>query len=204
MNAKQSTSRRISAVIGAVLLAAASAGASGANERAPLDFPALMRALAKIPALNADFSELRQTSYLATPLTLRGHLRYVAPARLEKHTLTPVEEHFVADGDRITVERNRRGNRERRQIDLNDYPQLRPYIDGLRATLAGDAARVERYYVPALSGTWGAWRLRLLPREATLRERIESVEIAGHEAVVTAVDVREANGDVSRMRVTPR
>ena len=184
------------AVLAAVLTPAAAAPKWG--------LPELMQAFARVPAMDSTFTEQRESSYLNAPVTLSGELRYVAPQRLEKHTLAPVNERFVADGDRLSVERLVNGKVQSHRVSLHDYPQLRPLIDGVRATLAGDGATLARYYTPGLSGNAQSWRLRLLPREAALRERISEVRIDGRAAVIIGVEIHEAGGDVSRMRITPR
>lgn len=166
--------------------------------------PELMQAFAQVSAVNSKFVERRESIYLNAPVVLSGELRYTAPQRLEKHTLAPVDERFVADGDRLSVERVVDGKAQSVRVNLNDYPQLRPLIDGVRATLAGDGATLTRYYTPGLTGNAQSWRLRLLPREAALRERISEVRIDGHAATIASVEIHEASGDISRMRISPR
>jgi len=50
----------------------------------------------------------------------------------------------------LTVETPTAG---RRQFDLNGYPQLRPFVEAIRATQAGDRAALERYYRLEFQGT---------------------------------------------------
>lgn len=186
------------------MIAALSASLAPAAAAPKWGLPELMQAFARVPAIDSTFTEQRESIYLNAPVTLSGELRYVAPQRLEKHTLTPVNERFVADGDRLSVERIVNGKLQSHRVSLHDYPQLRPLIDGVRATLAGDGATLARYYTPGLSGNAQSWRLRLLPREAALRERISEVRIDGRAAEIVGVEIHEAGGDVSRMRITPR
>lgn len=186
-------------ILGVLLSASASASAAPA-----WGLPELMQAFAQVSAVNSKFVERRESIYLNAPVVLSGELRYAAPQRLEKHTLAPVDERFVADGDRLSVERVVNGKAQSVRVNLHDYPQLRPLIDGVRATLAGDGATLARYYTPGLTGNAQAWRLRLLPREAALRERISEVRIDGHAATIASVEIHEASGDISRMRITSR
>lgn len=186
------------------MIAALSALLAPATAAPKWGLPELMQAFARVPAIDSTFTEQRESVYLNAPVTLSGELRYVAPQRLEKHTLAPVNERFVADGDRLSVERIVNGKLQSHRVSLHDYPQLRPLIDGVRATLAGDGATLARYYTPGLSGNAQSWRLRLLPREAALRERISEVRIDGRAAEIVGVEIHEAGGDVSRMRITPR
>ncbi len=61
-------------------------------------------------------------------------MRYDAPDRLEKRTLKPRAETLVLDGGELTVERAH----GRRVMDLRAYPQILPFVESIRATLAGD------------------------------------------------------------------
>lgn len=168
------------------------------------DIAALMQALARVQTLESKFIEQRESLYLTRPLTISGTLSYRAPRYLEKHSLAPIEERFIADGDKLSIERMRDGKATRHRLNLLDYPQLRPFIEGVRATLAGDLATLERFYTVALTGAASAWQLRLLPREASLRERIQEVRIQGQDTRIRAIEIHETAGDTSRMRITER
>jgi hypothetical protein len=49
-----------------------------------------------------------------------------------------------------------RGHR-RRSVALRDVPQAAPFIESLRATLAGDRAALERYFTVHFSGNLDRW-----------------------------------------------
>lgn len=168
------------------------------------DIAALMRALARVQTLESKFVEQRESLYLTKPLTISGTLSYRAPRHLEKHSLTPVDERFIADGDKLSIERVRDGKLARHRLNIQDYPQLRPFIEGVRATLAGDLTTLERFYTVALTGSAAAWQLRLLPRDASLRERIHEVRIHGADTRIRTIEIHEASGDTSRMRIIER
>ena len=95
----------------------------------------VMRALAAVPAVQAAFREEKTLAILQEPLVSSGMLYYRAPAYLRKQTLQPQPEEYEADDHWLTVETPTDG---RRQFDLNGYPQLRPFVEAIRATQAGD------------------------------------------------------------------
>jgi hypothetical protein len=175
------------AVAAAAMLLAAGAGAAGDLER-------IMRALAAQPASTVRFAESRTSALLREPLRAEGTLTHGAGGRLEKHTIAPREERLTVSGGTVTVER---AGGTPFTMRLADQPGVQAMIEGLRGTLAGDLAAIERHYRVELQGGYDDWRLFLLPRDPQLAELVSSVRIAGARGDVREVEIREASGDRS-------
>lgn len=189
--------RRLNGLALALLLLAPSA-------HAVWDIDTLLRGFAAVKSSRAAFSEQKYNALLTTPLQLTGELSYTAPARLEKIVATPVRERLIADGDRLRLERTRAdGGVSTHRLALDDHPLLRPLIAGVRATLAGDGATLARHYVVALNGSAQAWELNLLPRDAAVRAAIVRVRLQGRGTQIQAIEINEAGGDRSLMRLRP-
>src|SRR5579864_5215908 len=137
--------------------------APAASESWGLD--ALMRGLGTVQSATAHFVEHRYLHLLKKPLSSSGTLVYAAPGRLQKDTEEPKPEHLVVDGDTIAIERD--GKTE--TLQLADYPQIGAFIEGIRATLAGDRAALERFYTVSVNGTGEAWELLLRPRDPKMQ-----------------------------------
>jgi len=73
--------------------------------------PALMQALAQVPAAEARFTEVRRMHILRVPIELQGTLRYVRPDKLERRVLSPYEETIVIEGNQVSVDSPARGER---------------------------------------------------------------------------------------------
>ena len=71
----------------------------------------------------------------------------------------------------------------------------------LRATLAGDLPQLERHYKLDFSGARGGWTLRLAPRDAQVKGYVETITLAGAEARLRRIEIVEASGDRSVMRI---
>lgn len=163
--------------------------------------PAVMRALAATPAVEAAFREEKNLALLQEPLITQGVLYYRAPAYLRKQTLEPYPEEFQADGDWLTIETPEQG---RRDFNLTGYPQLQPFVEAIRATQAGDRATLERHYQLEFQGTLADWLLRLTPRDRQAAKFITVIVIRGQRAWIASVEILEPDGDRSLMTVTPR
>ena len=161
----------------------------------------VMRALAAVPAVEATFREEKTLAMLNAPLVATGVLYYRAPDFLRKQTLHPQPEDYEADGHWLTVETSEAG---RRQFDLNGYPQLRPFVEAIRATQAGDQAALERYYQLEFQGTPAAWSLRLTPRGVDAQRYVTAIVLRGRNVWIDSVETLEADGDRATMTITPR
>lgn len=159
----------------------------------------LMHELAGTERASARFVEQRFLQVLEKPLELTGRLVYEAPDRLEKHTLTPKPESMTIEGNRLVIESTSRNRR--RVVTLQDYPVLWAFVESLRATLGGDRETLERFYRVELDGRPDEWRLSLAPREREMSEVIRLITITGAGGWIGRVEVLEARGDRSVMRI---
>lgn len=161
----------------------------------------VMRALAAVQSVEATFREEKTLAMLEEPLVTHGVLYYRAPDYLRKQTLEPQPEDFQADGDWLTIEIP---GQDRRDFNLNGYPQLRAFVEAVRATQAGDREMLERYYRLEFAGVPADWNLRLTPHDPQITPYLSEIVIHGHKDWIDQVDMLEADGDHSVMTVTPR
>ncbi len=179
-----------------VTLAAGAPSAAGAAARAD-DFDRVMQLLIDQPHRRARFVEHQFLSILDRPLVSSGELLFDAPNRLVKRTLEPRPQTMTVVGDELSID----SGRKHRVLDLRDYPQIAPFVDSIRATLAGDRAELERHFEIEFDGGVDHWTLRLTPKDPVLARRISRILIAGARGDLTAVDIRETDGDHSSMRI---
>lgn len=165
---------------------------------APIDD--VMRAFAAIPHSTARFAEERVMPELDLPLPSRGRLSWQAPDRLEKHTTEPFEEIFRIVGDTLTLERPGRG--ERQSLSLDRAPEIRPLIEAMRATLAGDIATLQLHHEVSFSGTLQAWRMVLVPRSSRTRAAVQRVTLTGAGAAIRTMET-QGGGGTSRLTIEP-
>jgi len=158
----------------------------------------VMAALAAVRDSQASFVEEKELPELDRPLTSRGVLLWHAPARLEKRTVEPFQERLLVDGDRLLLE----GRDQRQELSLDTTPDIRPLVEAIRATLAGDAATLERYYEVRFSGDLAHWRMVLTPRSTRVLAAVQRITIEGEAGAVLVVD-RQGRDGHSRMAVTP-
>jgi hypothetical protein len=155
----------------------------------------VMRSLAARRHGEARFVELQYLSILKKPLESSGELVYDAPDRLQMRTLEPRAEDLVLTGMVLTAQRGR----TRRVLDLQSYPEVLPFVAGIRATLAGDRAALERMFRLQFSGDLSRWALDLVPLDARLATTLAEVRIVGAEDDLLQVETRRVGGDRSLM-----
>ena len=163
------------------------------------DLDEIMGLLAMRQHGRVEFIEQQFLSVLSHPIESSGELRFDAPDRLEKRTLKPRAETLVLSGGIMTVERAH----SRRVIDLHAYPQVQPFIESIRATLAGDRGALERLFHVDFTGSVARWTLTLIPLESKVKQSVAQVRIDGARDQLLRVEIRQPDGDRSLMTLRP-
>ncbi|MES2579572.1 MAG: LolA-related protein [Pseudomonadota bacterium] len=163
------------------------------------DINQLMQVLASVPSGHASFVEKKSIAMLEKPVESSGELFYNAPDRLEKRTLKPKAENMLLDKDKLIVEQ--RGKKH--VLALQNYPEVAAFIDSIRGTLAGDRKSLERTYQLSLEGDAQNWSLILLPIDNKMKKIVAKISIAGSGNALQTIDILQADGDSSRMTITP-
>jgi len=160
------------------------------------DLDAVMGLLAMRQHGRVEFIEQQFLAVLDHPVESSGELRYDAPDHLEKRTLLPRRETLVLAGGVLTVER---GGHARHVLDMHRYPQIQPFVESIRATLAGDRSALERVFHVEFSGSVERWSLVLVPLDQQLARTVKQVQIDGSRDQLLKVEIRQADGDRSLM-----
>ena len=189
-----------------VLTAAALAGtvpdtsaAAAATATQPADYERLLELLAERRQGRVSFTETQYLAILDRPLQSSGELLYAAPDRLEKRTLKPKAETLVLEHGVLTAHRGHRTY----VMALREYPQVAPFIESIRATLAGDRAALEGLFRVEFTGDLAHWTLLLTPADATLAAVVKDIRIEGERDAIRAVEIRQRDGDRSLLSIGP-
>jgi hypothetical protein len=161
------------------------------------DLDRIMSALAQRKHGHVTFVEKKFIALLDRPIESSGELLYDAPDRLEKKTLKPRPESLVLEGGVISAQRGR----HHYVLDVKQYPQVMPFIESIRATLAGDRAALERTFKVEIVGNFEEWTLVLLPADSKLTRTVKEIHIEGEKDLIRLVEIREADGDRSLLTI---
>jgi hypothetical protein len=101
----------------------------------------------------------------------------------------------VLAGGVLTIERGGRS----RVLDLHRYPQIQPFVESIRATLAGDRGALEKIFHVDFAGDMRRWSLTLVPLDSQLMRAVKQVQIDGSRDQLLRVEIRQADGDRSLM-----
>ena len=185
--------------VGVLTLVLAAACAAAAQSTAPPAFDELLKLLAARRHGHVTFTEVQELAMLDRPLQSSGELLYDAPDRLEKRTLKPRVQNLVLEHGVLTA---RRGHRTY-VMELRDYPQVVPFVESIRATLAGDRAALERFFRVQFDGTLAHWTLLLVPVDASLAGAVKDIRIEGERDAIRTVEIRHSDGDRSLLTIGP-
>ncbi|HYM27137.1 MAG TPA: LolA-related protein [Steroidobacteraceae bacterium] len=194
--------RLVPAALAVLWLAAGAAAGPPLPAATPLagahdDFTELLELLAARRHGRVSFTEVHDMAMLERPLRSSGELLYEAPDRLEKRTLEPRPETLILEHGVLTAQRGHRTH----VLRLHDYPQLVPFVESIRATLAGDRAALEHYFHVQFSGDLGHWRLELVPVDATVARTVRDIRISGEREAIRSVEIRQGDGDHSLLTI---
>lgn len=145
------------------------------------------------------FTEIHELAMLKQPVKSSGELVYRAPDRLEKHTIQPKPETLILDHGMLTAQRGR----HKYTVALSDAPQVVPFVESVRATLAGDTTSLKRYFTVGFQGDAAHWRLTLLPRDAAIAKSVRQIHMEGERDAILTVEIRESDGDRSLLSIGP-
>lgn len=159
--------------------------------------PQLMSGFAAVEESRARFHEEKHLAMLTEPLQLSGTLRYVRPDQIEKRITQPYPESLRINRDRLEWDTQGRT----RTLSLRSQPQIWALAESLRATLAGDLPALQRHYKVKLEGGRAQWTITLEPRYDSLSQFIEQIRLQGRDHQLRQVEIIEANGDRSLMRI---
>jgi hypothetical protein len=161
------------------------------------DLDRIMSALAQRKHGHVTFVEKKSIALLDRPIESSGELLYDAPDRLEKKTLKPRPESLVLEGGVISAQRGR----HHYVLDVKQYPQVMPFIESIRATLAGDRAALERTFKVEIVGNFEEWTLVLWPLDSRLTRTVKEIHIEGEKDLIHLVEIRETDGDRSLLTI---
>jgi hypothetical protein len=181
------------------LVLGAIAAATCAAASPPAAFDELLALLAQRQHGHASFTEVQTLAMLKEPLTSSGELFYEAPDHLEKRTLKPTPESLVLEHGTLRAQHGHRT----RVIEVADYPQVVPFVESIRATLAGDRAALERYFDITFEGDVGHWTLRLKPKDPGVAKSVAEITLGGEHALIATVAIRQSDGDHSLLTIGP-
>jgi len=168
-----------------------------AGDTGPLD--EVLALLAARSHGHATFTEVQTLAILDRPLESSGELLYDAPDRLEKRTVRPKPETLVLEHGVLIA---RRGHRTF-VLSLREYPQVVPFIESIRATLAGDRSGLERYFKLAFSGSVARWTLTLVPGDTSVARTVKEIRIEGERDLIHTVRIAQTDGDSSVLTIGP-
>lgn len=178
----------------AVLVGVVSAGTVDAPEWGLAE---LMAARADVSAERARFVEWRSVGMLKEPVRLTGTLVYRAPDYFRKTVKDPERRSMIVQGREVRVEKGS----ESRTYSLGDDALLGGIVAAIRGVLSGDRQALAAHFDIDFSGGRDAWVIQLTPARPELGNRIRRITVSGRADTLTVIEIHEANGDRTEMRI---
>jgi hypothetical protein len=161
------------------------------------DLDPLMGLLAERTHGHVSYVEEDHLAVLDRPVRSSGELLYDRPDRLEKRTLAPHPASLILEHGTVTIQSGSR----KHVVALSAYPQIAPFIESLRATLAGDRHALEQIFQVTFEGDLDRWTLTLVPLDAKLQGVVQQIRIEGARDELHVLSISQADGDHSVMTI---
>jgi hypothetical protein len=158
----------------------------------------LMQHLAQRQHGHASFVERHFIAILDRSIETSGELFYDAPDHLEKRTNLPKPESLILDRGTLSVHR---GSHDF-VLSLRDYAPVAPFIDSIRAILAGDLPALNRTYTLVFAVEGDRWHLVLVPRDAKLAKVVAKIQVSGVNDEIQTIEFERSGGDHSVMTIS--
>lgn len=166
----------------------------------PADAKALLGAFARMPGLEAGYTEEKRLALLALPLQSRGRILFLPPGYLFRQVEAPEPATLRITPDELVVE-----DRDRKEaIDLRRSDTLRVFVTSLVQVFAGDEAALQKAFTVTYTPDPKAerlWTLELLPKGEQLQRMMRSLTLRGEGEAVTVIEVVDPNGDRTTTRI---
>jgi len=171
-------------------------GAAAAEPEPPPSLEALMAGMAGTSGVEARFVETKEIALLAKPIQTRGTIVFVPPDRLARTTTEPSRTRLVIVGDRFGFRDEAGGD----AVDLSANPLAREFVTNFIVLFNGDLAALQARYDTEFHADASHWSLVLRPRGRPLSDLIERVTLTGAGREMTAMELRETDGDRTATR----
>lgn len=158
----------------------------------------ILASVAKTPLEKAPFFASKTSGLLSTPIESRGTLSFDPQGRIEKHTLTPIDERVTITDKAVRIEQ---AGKPADEILVADNPALATYAQGLRAVLAGDPAPLREHFDVKVDGDVGKWTIALEPKSLKMQAGVRRIVIAGSNGLIQRIETTDGAGDVETLSV---
>ncbi len=153
--------------------------------------------VAQVPLLRGEFSQEKQVAGFRNPLRSNGRFLLVRDKGVVWSTTAPFPSETVITQDRI-LSRQRDGSR-RVEVDGRQQPGLRSVNAMMFALMSGDMKALTSTFEVKAEPVARGWKMTLVPRSRQVAQAFTSVRLSG-DRYVREVELREANGDLTRLR----
>jgi outer membrane lipoprotein-sorting protein len=153
----------------------------------------------KLERLRCKFSEEKQIALLARPLRSTGTIYFDREKGIARTTLTPKPQQVVLTKTSLRIRKDKRTE----EIPLDKSKDLKAFALIFPTLLRGDRTELERTFEIGLYGSdkdW--WALSFAPKPDSLRAIVRRVVVFGRKSEVVSLQISEASGDTTDMRLT--
>lgn len=187
-----------SVVIDQQALAQESATVSDTQDSQRLD--TLLSSISNIRAEQVVFREQQRNPLLERPLESSGVLIYNSADRsLVKQIQSPEPVTYFMSDQQVILEKDGK----QRKFAMKRAPELQAIFTSVRGVIEGNRREIETHFETNLFDEGDVWNIELFPRQKSLREKLEVIEIWGINDQIDTIISKFPNGATQTMWIEP-
>lgn len=161
------------------------------NSAHALELTELLQLFSQEKQSTVDFKEIKHVSFLDEAIITSGHLKFIAPNKLQKFVLQPNKVSHKIEAGELEIN----NGDETHIINLDDHPEFSIILRATIGVLAGDHAILKQKFKIAFKHKKAGWTLLLSPLDSYVLGYVESIKMMGRKNQIFEIVVTEPNHD---------
>ncbi|MFK5984653.1 MAG: hypothetical protein QM479_04400 [Pseudomonadota bacterium] len=168
----------------------------------------------KISSIHFSYTEIRTSFFFKKAQISSGEIQFIQPDIIIKQVLNPENIRYEINNNSLTIyqTKNSSNSKTGTQLNIEDYPQLKQFIDLLKALLSGDAQFLRENYKITIAHkessnqAKGDWELKLVPinlnKNIELEQKhLQSISIRTLEQHIKSIKMLGYGGEISELKI---
>jgi len=159
-------------------------------------FESVCERLRAVKQVETDFAEEKTLHILTHPLKSTGSLLFSPDKGVYRVTREPLHQELLITHSQL-LQKDSQGNIQ--SLAVRSQPEARVFIDVFLSFFSGDNRAWEKSFDTTFSGSVGDWEIQFRPRRRSpAAKALRGITLKGHDGVLDAMTLEEANGDITR------
>jgi len=168
----------------------------------------LLLPFTKVSLIQFTYHESRISVFFKTPQISHGKILFKYPDQVIKEVLKPEYQKYELTKNSLVISNSNGSDRQshnKKQVNINNYPQLKQFIELIKALLSGNIEFLQQHYnMKIKSKEQQSWTLLLAPRffpDEMEQRTVKSIQIQGSDEQINSIKITGFGGEQSELTI---